>query len=41
MSTENPAPTDWQGGLNTTYFLGSKSSQEKWSVRLQVNLKQC
>ncbi|XP_046440416.1 glutamate carboxypeptidase 2-like [Daphnia pulex] len=38
MSTENPAPEDWQGGLNATYFLGSKFTQRKWSVRLQVRM---
>ncbi|KAK4016643.1 hypothetical protein OUZ56_031605 [Daphnia magna] len=40
MSIDNPAPEDWQGGLNTTYFLGSKSTQRKWTVRLQVRMTQ-
>ena len=36
MPTDNPAPADWQGGLNTTYYLGGKSAQGRWSVRLKV-----
>lgn len=37
MSPEIVAPADWQGGLNTTYYLGAKLTRdENWLVRLKV-----
>ena len=36
MSKENPAPSDWQGSLNTEYNLGPRMARENWSVRLEV-----
>ena len=36
LSTENPAPAEWQGNLNVTYHLGPNFASPGWKIRLQV-----
>ena len=36
MSPINPAPDDWQGGLDTLYSLGPELKSSNWTVKLEV-----
>lgn len=37
LSSENPAPPEWVGSLNTSYNLGPKLVNPGWKVRINVS----